>query len=124
MVARLVIILPSKHSGGCLIIDHQGTQQTIKTDAFPLNELHLVAFYADCYHEVQKLTAGFTFKDCALWDHQITWTKASDAFEPFESEYEGYMGNYGNTMDRWYHRAAVVLWRKEDHYPILFSIYP
>jgi hypothetical protein len=23
---------------------------------------------------------------------------------------EGYMGNYGNTVDRWYHRAALVLW--------------
>ncbi|HEX9542311.1 MAG TPA: hypothetical protein VGA04_29655, partial [Streptosporangiaceae bacterium] len=25
-------------------------------------------------------------------------------------EYEGYMGNYGNTLDRWYRRAAVVVW--------------
>jgi hypothetical protein len=29
---------------------------------------------------------------------------------PYSSEYEGYMGNWGNTMDRWYHRAAVVVW--------------
>lgn len=33
--------------------------------------------------------------------------------EPYASEYEGYMGNYGNTMDRWYRRAAVVLWPRE-----------
>lgn len=32
---------------------------------------------------------------------------------PYESEHEGYMGNYGNTVDRWYRRAAVVLWTKE-----------
>ena len=32
---------------------------------------------------------------------------------PYESEYEGYMGNYGNTLDRWYRRAAIVLWPKE-----------
>jgi hypothetical protein len=31
---------------------------------------------------------------------------------PFRSEHEGYMGNYGNTVDRWYHRAALVLWPK------------
>jgi predicted 2-oxoglutarate/Fe(II)-dependent dioxygenase YbiX len=30
--------------------------------------------------------------------------------EPYTSEYEGYMGNWGNTLDRWYHRAAVVVW--------------
>ena len=32
---------------------------------------------------------------------------------PYESEYEGYMGNYGNTVDRWYRRAAIVLWPQE-----------
>jgi 2OG-Fe(II) oxygenase superfamily len=30
--------------------------------------------------------------------------------EPYSSQYEGYMGNWGNTLDRWYHRAAVVVW--------------
>lgn len=28
---------------------------------------------------------------------------------PFELEHEGYMGNYGDTVDRWYRRAAIVL---------------
>lgn len=32
------------------------------------------------------------------------------SLKPYQSEYEGYMGNYGNTLDRWYRRAAVVLW--------------
>jgi predicted 2-oxoglutarate/Fe(II)-dependent dioxygenase YbiX len=30
--------------------------------------------------------------------------------QPYSSEYEGYMGNWGNTLDRWYHRAAVIVW--------------
>ncbi|MFN3214859.1 MAG: hypothetical protein ACE367_00005, partial [Acidimicrobiales bacterium] len=29
---------------------------------------------------------------------------------PDDTEYTGYMGNWGNTMDRWYQRAAVVIW--------------
>jgi hypothetical protein len=29
---------------------------------------------------------------------------------PYAAEYEGYMGNYGNTLDRWYHRGALVVW--------------
>jgi hypothetical protein len=33
--------------------------------------------------------------------------------EPYQSEYEGYMGNYGNTLDRWYRRAAVVVWPRD-----------
>lgn len=32
---------------------------------------------------------------------------------PYESEYEGYMGNYGNTLDRWYRRASIVFWPQE-----------
>ena len=29
---------------------------------------------------------------------------------PYDTEYTGYMGNWGNTMDRWYRRAAIVIW--------------
>jgi predicted 2-oxoglutarate/Fe(II)-dependent dioxygenase YbiX len=32
----------------------------------------------------------------------------------YASEYEGYMGNWGNTLDRWYHRAAVVVWPRDQ----------
>lgn len=30
--------------------------------------------------------------------------------KPYDTEYTGNMGNYGNTMDRWYRRAGVVVW--------------
>jgi hypothetical protein len=32
---------------------------------------------------------------------------------PISAQYEGYMGNWGNTLDRWYHRAAVVVWPRD-----------
>ena len=41
---------------------------------------------------------------------EVCASTPTDAFTPRESEYEGYMGNWGNTLDRWYHRAAVVVW--------------
>jgi hypothetical protein len=34
--------------------------------------------------------------------------------KPRDSEYEGYMGNWGNTLDRWYHRGAIVVWPREQ----------
>ena len=40
-------------------------------------------------------------------------TTPSANLVPYQSEYEGYMGNYGNTLDRWYRRAAVVVWPRE-----------
>jgi hypothetical protein len=42
-------------------------------------------------------------------DHEVCATTPSASLEPYQSEYEGYMGNYGNTVDRWYRRAAIVV---------------
>lgn len=33
--------------------------------------------------------------------------------KPYQSEYTGYMGNWGGTKDRWYRRAAIVAWTRE-----------
>jgi hypothetical protein len=44
-----------------------------------------------------------------VYESEMCWTRATDEFSPFKSEYEGYMGNYGNTLDRWYRRAVIVL---------------
>jgi len=280
MVATLVVVLPSEHQGGELIIEHGGVKKTFKFQAIHLTKLACTAFYADCYHEVKEVTSGYRVsltynlvlenyqgsltalydpdfyhrlnqalsryflaerphelewdrmvpcKLIYLLDHQytqksLTWaglknsdrtrvdallkiadeldleahlaladvqetwecefdyqsyrerrrwgsrfddddettvenatttyiactntilkhwlnrqgesvdvkdfpvrdrtlcrTDGNDKFEPYESEYERWSGNAGNTVDRWYHRAAIVLWRKADHYPILFE---
>jgi predicted 2-oxoglutarate/Fe(II)-dependent dioxygenase YbiX len=47
-------------------------------------------------------------------DEEVCTTTPTVDLEPYASEYEGYMGNYGNTMDRWYRRAAIVLWPREN----------
>ena len=46
-------------------------------------------------------------------DEQVCASTPSADLEPQHSEYTGYMGNYGNTMDRWYRRAAVVVWPRQ-----------
>ncbi|MGW1679181.1 2OG-Fe(II) oxygenase [Saccharopolyspora sp. NPDC002376] len=46
-------------------------------------------------------------------DHEVCALTASVELKPYQSEYEGYMGNYGNTVDRWYRRAAIVMWPRE-----------
>lgn len=51
-------------------------------------------------------------------DDEICYTKASVEFDPFASEHEGYTGNAGNTVDRWYHRAAVMLWPRARTFAI------
>ena len=58
MVASLVIVLPSEHRGGSLIIDHQGEKKQFQTSRFPLDKLTFIAFYADCHHEVKEIKDG------------------------------------------------------------------
>lgn len=48
--------------------------------------------------------------DSTANDAEIVEVTPTDDLEPYDSEYTGYMGNWGNTMDRWYRRAALVIW--------------
>ncbi len=43
-------------------------------------------------------------------DSEVCASTENGDLTPYSLEYEGYMGNWGNTLDRWYHRAAVVVW--------------
>lgn len=42
-----------------------------------------------------------------------------DTWKPTEEEYEGYTGNAGNSFERWYHRSALIVWHRSQHYNIL-----
>jgi len=46
----------------------------------------------------------------AVGGDELCASTPSDDLDPYSSEYEGYMGNWGNTLDRWYHRGAIVVW--------------
>jgi predicted 2-oxoglutarate/Fe(II)-dependent dioxygenase YbiX len=59
MFGTLVVNLPSEHEGGELIVSHGGQSYTYSfadSDGF---HPALVAFYADCYHEVKPVTSGY-----------------------------------------------------------------
>jgi 2OG-Fe(II) oxygenase superfamily len=45
---------------------------------------------------------------------EVCASTETDGLEAYSAEYEGYMGNWGNTLDRWYHRAAVVVWPRDQ----------
>lgn len=49
---------------------------------------------------------------------ELHFTKPSKEMNPFKSEHEGYQGNYGNTVDRWYHRAAFVMWPRANTFAL------
>src|SRR6516165_665082 len=55
---------------------------------------------------------GTRLEETSLFVHdtEVCASTPTGDFKPYESHYEGYMGNWGNTLDRWYHRAAVIFW--------------
>lgn len=48
--------------------------------------------------------------DLVVDDDEVCSSIDSDDLTPYSTQYMGYMGNWGNTLDRWYHRGAVMLW--------------
>lgn len=54
----------------------------------------------------------------------IALLSPTSELKPYASEYEGYTGNAGNTMDRWYRRAALVVWPRALDFAISLEMAP
>lgn len=251
MIATLVIVLPSAHIGGDLIVNHNNKKHRFVTENVDSKKFKCLAFYADCHHEVEKIKQGnrvaltynlvlkspeiqthkhgnkqleaaikeyfpedkesedhpmpliyfldhsytehslrwnvlksvdrqnaldfrsaaktlgliphlalvelheswtadgdeddpepdelidnsttlsywldendnkLPYGEYSISDDEACWTKDTEEFKPSDTEYEGYMGNYGNTVDYWYRRAAVVLWPESDQIAMNFKL--
>ncbi|MEO5726313.1 MAG: 2OG-Fe(II) oxygenase, partial [Byssovorax sp.] len=59
MVGSLVVELPSRHVGGALVIEHRGEQKVFRGAPRGVLDLSLLAFYADCHHEVKPVESGY-----------------------------------------------------------------
>ena len=58
MFGTLVIVLPSTHRGGELIIRHGAREVAVDMSRADVSEVGFAAFYADCEHEVRPITEG------------------------------------------------------------------
>jgi hypothetical protein len=58
MFGTLIVVLPSAHRGGELIVRHAGREVTVDMAGAKTSELAFSAFYADCEHEVRPITEG------------------------------------------------------------------
>ncbi len=45
-----------------------------------------------------------------------------EQWKPTSFDYEGYTGNAGNTLDRWYHKSAITIWAQADHFDVLVKM--
>lgn len=59
MVATMIVVLPSKFNGGELLVEHEGRKHRFTFDtARQESKAEFVVFFADCQHEVKKVTSG------------------------------------------------------------------
>jgi hypothetical protein len=54
-----------------------------------------------------------------LEQDEIVADRPCEDWDLSREEFEGFTGNAGMTLERWYHRAAIVLWPKKNHFRIL-----
>jgi hypothetical protein len=59
-----------------------------------------------------------------VWNYEILHTRPSAELPPDRQEYEGYQGNYGNTLERWYRRAAFVVWPRSHSLALRAESHP
>jgi hypothetical protein len=59
MFATLVVVLPSVHEGGQLVVRHKDQSTTLSLGEGDLAEVGWAAFYTDCLHELLPVTAGY-----------------------------------------------------------------
>ncbi len=59
------------------------------------------------------------FGQIPLDDAEIVCKQPLQDGTPDEEDFEGYTGNAGMTLERWYHRAAVLLWPAESRFDVL-----
>ena len=99
MFATLVVNLPSAHEGGELIISHAGQSQRYSFADSSLFAPRFVAFYADCYHEVQPITAGYRL--CVVYTLAI----ANRQKQPVLSERMGPIEEIDHAIQAWRREA-------------------
>ena len=59
------------------------------------------------------------FGEMPVDEDEVVTGDALDDGEPSEEDFEDYTGNAGLTLERWYHRAAIVIWSRERHFAVL-----
>ena len=80
MFATLIVALPSEHSGGKLIVRHEGKRKVIDFAKKENSEsLQYAAFFADCEHEVKPVTSGYRL--CLVYNLILEPSEAGGALE-------------------------------------------
>lgn len=84
---------------------------------YEMGEVYESSLTADHWsdREGKKVLLG----EIRLSEDEIVADELLSESEPNSEDFEGYTGNAGMTLERWYHRAAVVIWPEARHFHVL-----
>jgi hypothetical protein len=74
----------------------------------------LINSEVDLTHWLAPDDKGCEEVSLSIDSHEVCASTPSGSLQPYSSQYEGNMGNYGNTLDRWYKRGALVVWPRDQ----------
>ncbi|MEA3412903.1 MAG: 2OG-Fe(II) oxygenase [Pseudomonadota bacterium] len=66
-------------------------------------------------HQGKKVRLG----EIHLDEEDFVSESPLDDGDPNSEDFEGFTGNAGMTLERWYHRAAIVIWPRDKHFSVL-----
>lgn len=70
-------------------------------------------------HWSDRQGANVALGEIRLDPEEIVDPEPLEEWEASREEFEGYTGNAGMTLERWYHRAAIVIWPRDRHFAVL-----
>ena len=87
------------------------------TSEYFMGEIYDWSLSADHWsdREGRKVLLG----EIKLKEDEIVSDEPIQEAKPNREDFEGYTGNAGMTLERWYHRAAVVIWPRARHFHVL-----
>lgn len=108
MFGTLVIGLPSKYTGGELVIRFGGTEETADFAADAGNyKINYTAFYADCEHEVKPLTSGYRI--CLVYNLVREKAGKKTRFHSPETYVETLASIFNRQQQAGEHKPGIIL---------------
>ncbi len=98
--------------------DFEGEDDFDETgDDYEMGEIYDYSLSANHWSDYQgkKVALG----EIRLDEDDIVSEAPLDYGDPDSEDFEGFTGNAGMTLERWYHRAAIVIWPRDKHFAVL-----
>jgi 2OG-Fe(II) oxygenase superfamily len=125
MFGTLVIVLPSLHSGGEVVVRHAGREVVLDLATTDVSQLNYAAFYADCEHAVRPVADGNRL--CLIYN-LIQWAGGPNRQKSMHApDYDKEIASVSKLLGDWVKRTdappKVVYLLEHQYSPVGLSFF-